>query len=284
MKLEDEAVRSAERAVYVISVAAELAGMHPQTLRITSARSPRPGAPMEAAGATASATSWSCQSSTSPCGGLTRGREAGDGAGGELGRVQAEWRPRGPEARLLIDQVHRQYRRDLVPLKQSPACVRPTVLIDYRVPVVRFREPGGLPLLRLVRRCDRRAVVPVVRRRDRRGPPLLRPVRHRSTSPSPRGLGGAEARHRACSPTSSGSRHWPSRTDPEVVARTVDTAFRRLADVGRRSRRHRRQVHGRLADGGLRRPRRARRRRRAGRGGRVAHAAARRGPRRSPSA
>ena len=52
------------RAVYVISVAAELAGVHPQTLRIYERKGlVDPAAPGAAAAATASATSTGCAAS-----------------------------------------------------------------------------------------------------------------------------------------------------------------------------------------------------------------------------
>jgi len=112
------------RAVYVISVAAELAGVHPQTLRIYE----RKGL-LDPARTMGGSRRYSERD-------IARLRRINDltAAGlnlagvkqvmeleDELERVQAELEATRAEARLLIDQVHRQYRRDLVPLKQSPA-------------------------------------------------------------------------------------------------------------------------------------------------------------------
>ena len=112
------------RAVYVISVAAELAGVHPQTLRIYE----RKGL-LDPARTMGGSRRYSERD-------IARLRRINDltAAGlnlagvkqvmeleDELARVQSELEATRAEARLLIDQVHRQYRRDLVPLKQSPA-------------------------------------------------------------------------------------------------------------------------------------------------------------------
>ena len=112
------------RAVYVISVAAELAGVHPQTLRIYE----RKGL-LDPARTMGGSRRYSERD-------IARLRRINDltAAGlnlagvkqvmeleDELARVQAELEATRADARLLIEQVHRQYRRDLVPLKQSPA-------------------------------------------------------------------------------------------------------------------------------------------------------------------
>ena len=58
--------RSRNHAVYVISVAAELAGVHPQTLRIYERKGlVDPPAPRAAAAATATTTSTACGASRS---------------------------------------------------------------------------------------------------------------------------------------------------------------------------------------------------------------------------
>ena len=61
-------MRSRDHAVYVISVAAELAGMHPQTLRIYERRGlVQPARTRAATVATATSTSTGCDASrTSP--------------------------------------------------------------------------------------------------------------------------------------------------------------------------------------------------------------------------
>ena len=112
------------RALYIISVAAELAGVHPQTLRIYE----RKGL-LDPARTMGGSRRYSERD-------IARLRRINDltAAGlnlagvkqvmeleDELARVQSELEATRAEARLLIDQVHRQYRRDLVPLKQSPA-------------------------------------------------------------------------------------------------------------------------------------------------------------------
>jgi MerR family transcriptional regulator/heat shock protein HspR len=111
-----------ERAVYVISVAAELAGVHPQTLRIYE----RKGLldPARTGGG-------SRRYSESDIDLLRRIQElTNDGlnlAGvkrvlelealvDELRRELAETKA---AAMAAVDNAHRQYRRDLVPLKQS---------------------------------------------------------------------------------------------------------------------------------------------------------------------
>jgi MerR family transcriptional regulator/heat shock protein HspR len=111
-----------ERALYVISVAAELAGVHPQTLRIYE----RKGLvdPARTVGG-------SRRYSDADINLLRRIQElTNEGlnlAGvkrvldleaelAELRRLLEETRA---AAQAAIDRAHRQYRRDLVPLKQS---------------------------------------------------------------------------------------------------------------------------------------------------------------------
>ena len=112
------------RAVYVISVAAELAGVHPQTLRVYERRG----------------LSTRC----APGGGsrryserdLERLRRIQDLTSEDLNlegvrkvlvleaeveRLQVELQRVTVEARETVEQTHRQYRRDLVPLRQLPA-------------------------------------------------------------------------------------------------------------------------------------------------------------------
>jgi MerR family transcriptional regulator/heat shock protein HspR len=116
-----------ERAVFVISVAAELAGVHPQTLRIYE----RKGL-VDPARTTGGSRRYSqrdieqlrlIQDLTAAglnLEGVRRvlaleqeNRRLRD----ELARVRAE-------AREAVERTHRQYRRDLVPLRQSPAVFR----------------------------------------------------------------------------------------------------------------------------------------------------------------
>jgi MerR family transcriptional regulator/heat shock protein HspR len=110
------------RAVYVISVAAELAGVHPQTLRIYE----RKGLvdPARTGGG-------SRRYSDDDINQLRRIQQlTNDGlnlAGvkrvlaleAELHRLETELDDLRAAARDAVDQTHRQYRRDLVPLKQA---------------------------------------------------------------------------------------------------------------------------------------------------------------------
>ena len=119
----DQQVPDASRAVYVISVAAELAGVHPQTLRVYE----RKGLldPSRTSGG-------SRRFSERDLARLRRIQELTNGGvslegvrqvlaleaevatlRGELERVRAE-------AKEAVERTHRQYRRDLVPLSQSP--------------------------------------------------------------------------------------------------------------------------------------------------------------------
>ena len=119
--------RSAHRdqsmAVYVISVAAELAGVHPQTLRIYE----RKGllGPARTLGG-------SRRYSDEDIDVLRRIQDltaAGLNLEGvrrvieleaEVDRLRQELAEARAEARAAVDQVHRHYRRDLVPLDMSP--------------------------------------------------------------------------------------------------------------------------------------------------------------------
>jgi MerR family transcriptional regulator/heat shock protein HspR len=117
------------RAVYVISVAAELAGVHPQTLRIYE----RKGL-LDPARTIGGSRRYSERD-------IARLRRINDltAAGlnlagvkqvmqleDELAGLRAELEATQAEARRVIEKVHRHYRRDLVPLSQSP--------VPYRAP------------------------------------------------------------------------------------------------------------------------------------------------------
>src|SRR3954447_12842697 len=127
MPFNNDRDRSRSRAVYVISVAAELAGMHPQTLRIYERKGlvepARTGggsrrysendidrlrriADLTAAGLNLE--------------GVRRVMELED----EVARVQEQLDDARRQAVEAVEQTHRQYRRDLVPLKQSPVLWR----------------------------------------------------------------------------------------------------------------------------------------------------------------
>jgi MerR family transcriptional regulator/heat shock protein HspR len=110
------------RAVYVISVAAELAGVHPQTLRIYE----RKGLvdPARTGGG-------SRRYSDADISQLRRIQEltnAGLNLAGvkrvleleaALEQTQRELAETRAQAVATVDQTHRQYRRDLVPVKQA---------------------------------------------------------------------------------------------------------------------------------------------------------------------
>src|SRR5687768_5716560 len=110
------------RALYVISVAAELAGMHPQTLRIYERKGLVDPARTEGG---------SRRYSDNDIAQLQRIQQL-TGAGlnlegvkrvieleEEVRRLRAEIEALRTEARDAVQQVHRQYRRDLVPLRQA---------------------------------------------------------------------------------------------------------------------------------------------------------------------
>ena len=124
MALRDD---RSSRALYVISVAAELAGVHPQTLRIYE----RKGL-LEPARTSGGSRRYSeddisrlqrIQDLTNAglnLEGVKRVMELEDEVRrlrGEIGRLQQE-------ARDAVERTHRQYRRDLVPVKQSPVLYR----------------------------------------------------------------------------------------------------------------------------------------------------------------
>jgi len=109
-------------AVYVISVAAELAGVHPQTLRIYE----RKGllGPARTLGGSRRYSDGDIE--------LLRRIQDLTAAGlnlegvrrvieleAEVGRLRQELARAREEARAAVAEVHRQYRRDLVPLEMS---------------------------------------------------------------------------------------------------------------------------------------------------------------------
>ena len=121
------AENDANRAVYVISVAAELTGVHPQTLRIYE----RKGLldPSRTSGGSRRFSDAD----------LTRLRHiqqlTGTGLNlegvrrvleleSELERLRAELEETRARSRDAVAATHRQYRRDLVPLRQSPVAYK----------------------------------------------------------------------------------------------------------------------------------------------------------------
>ena len=112
------------RAVYVISVAAELAGVHPQTLRIYERKGLRRPGPHRraAAAATATPTSTCCGASrSSPTRGSTWPACSGCSSSRPRSRRLRDRAGRGAAGRrgARSSETHRQYRRDLVPVQQA---------------------------------------------------------------------------------------------------------------------------------------------------------------------
>lgn len=117
-----------KRAVYVISVAAELAGLHPQTLRIYE----RKGLvdPARTGGGSRRYSDEDIeqlrriQQLTNEglnLAGVQRVLELE----AEIARLRKELEEVREQAAQAIAQAHRQHRRDLVPLKQSITLFRP---------------------------------------------------------------------------------------------------------------------------------------------------------------
>lgn len=116
------------RAVYVISVAAELVGVHPQTLRVYERRGLLD--PIRTTGG-------SRRFSDDDLERLRRIQDlttAGLNLEGvrrvleleaEVERLEAELEAARVEAKEAVATTHRKYRRDLVPLKQLPLPIRP---------------------------------------------------------------------------------------------------------------------------------------------------------------
>ncbi len=117
-------IRLAEpkRAVYVISVAAELAGLHPQTLRIYERKGlvdpARTGGGSRRYSDADIAQLRRIQELTAEglnLAGVQRVLELE----AEVDRLRAELKAARDRGERLVEQTHRQYRRDLVPVKQA---------------------------------------------------------------------------------------------------------------------------------------------------------------------
>jgi MerR family transcriptional regulator/heat shock protein HspR len=111
-----------ERGVYVISVAAELAGLHPQTLRIYERKGlvdpARTGGGSRRYSEADIARLRRIQQLTNEglnLAGVKRVLELE----AELARIRQELERTVAAAQQALEQTHRQYRRDLVPLKQA---------------------------------------------------------------------------------------------------------------------------------------------------------------------
>ena len=118
---------SRDRAVYVISVAAELAGMHPQTLRIYERKGlldpARTGGGSRRYSDVDISRLQRIQELTSEglnLAGVKRVLELEavlEATRAELGRLHAQ-------AKEAVEATHRQYRRDLVPVRQTVTLYR----------------------------------------------------------------------------------------------------------------------------------------------------------------
>ena len=112
-----------DRGVYVISVAAELAGVHPQTLRIYERRGlldpARTGGGSRRYSQRDIERLWRIQALTEAglnLAGVKAVMELED----EVARLRAQLAQARAEAREAVERTHRQYRRELVPVQQSP--------------------------------------------------------------------------------------------------------------------------------------------------------------------
>ena len=116
-----------ERALYIISVAAELAGVHPQTLRIYERRGLLD--PARTGGGSRRYSERDIERlrrihDLTSAGLNLAGVKAVMELEEELKRLRRELDRTRQEAREAVERTHRQYRRDLVPLKQSPVPYR----------------------------------------------------------------------------------------------------------------------------------------------------------------
>jgi MerR family transcriptional regulator/heat shock protein HspR len=118
------------RAVYVISVAAELAGVHPQTLRIYERRGLLD--PARTGGGNRRYSEADIEhlrriQELTAAGLNLEGVRRVLALEAEIGRLNAELERTRADARVAIENTHRQYRRDLVPVSPNrlPARWRP---------------------------------------------------------------------------------------------------------------------------------------------------------------
>ena len=121
------AAETSGRALYVISVAAELAGVHPQTLRIYE----RKGLldPARTGGGSRRYSDRDIEQlrriqELTAVGLNLAGVKAVMELEAELARLRQELTRLREEAREAIERTHRQYRRDLMPVKNSPTRFR----------------------------------------------------------------------------------------------------------------------------------------------------------------
>ncbi|HUQ64442.1 MAG TPA: MerR family transcriptional regulator [Acidimicrobiales bacterium] len=127
-----------ERGVYVISVAAELAGVHPQTLRIYERRGLLD--PARTGGGSRRYSQHDIERlrrihELTTAGLNLAGVKAVMDLQDEVLRLRTKLAQVVQEAREAIERTHRQYRRDLVPLEKSP--------VPYRKPGSGSRDREG---------------------------------------------------------------------------------------------------------------------------------------------
>jgi MerR family transcriptional regulator/heat shock protein HspR len=126
------------RAVYVISVAAELLGMHPQTLRVYERRGLLDPSRTQGGSRRFSEQDLErlryIQSLTNAGVNLEGARRILE-LEAEVARLQTELEDTRAEAREALVMTHRQYRRELVPLRQTP--------VPTRLPRRAARNNGG---------------------------------------------------------------------------------------------------------------------------------------------
>jgi MerR family transcriptional regulator/heat shock protein HspR len=122
-----ERERDVNRAVYVISVAAELTGMHPQTLRIYERKGLLDPSRTEGGSRRFSDSDLAqlrhIQELTSTGLNLEGVRRVLE-LEAEVRQLEAELNEVRAQALAAVADTHRQYRRDLVPLRQSPVPYR----------------------------------------------------------------------------------------------------------------------------------------------------------------
>ena len=111
------------RAVYVISVAAELAGVHPQTLRIYERKGLLDPSRTQGGSRRFSERDLArlrhIQDLTNAGLNLEGVRQVME-LEVEVARLRQELEQARQDAREAVDGIHRQYRRDLVPVSQAP--------------------------------------------------------------------------------------------------------------------------------------------------------------------
>ncbi|MDQ3980740.1 MAG: helix-turn-helix transcriptional regulator [Actinomycetota bacterium] len=112
-----------DRGVYVISVAAELAGVHPQTLRIYERRGLLD--PARTGGGSRRYSQRDIErlrriQALTDAGLNLAGVKAVMELEDEVARLRSQLAQAMAEAREAVERTHRQYKRELVPVQQSP--------------------------------------------------------------------------------------------------------------------------------------------------------------------